>query len=211
MALNMLLVAATVLTATVRSCGGSSTVTALPLTEYCAYVEDKANGLHVEKTVGEYVFDVQYKPLDYVVAQQQKSTQFTQHVWDSLKTQVSDMQYYTFRIGTVSGKDITKYNLAQTEEFYARLQYFALDMQNDLQLIEGKDTLPCLMFHYERTYGVDPRAAFVVGFDNKRGKKQTEPITDRRFVFNDRTLGTGIVQMRIDATSFQQLPTLALK
>lgn len=200
----------TVLIGALKTCGVASSPQALPLEEYRSWVEDKANGLQVEKQVGEYLFNVQYKPLDYVVAQEQKSTRFTQQHWDSLKTQVSDMQYYTFRIGTVSGKDITKYNLVQTEEFYARLQYFALEMQNDLQLIEGKDTLPCLLFHYERTYGIDPRAAFVVGFDNKRENKQRKPVSDRRFVFNDRILGTGPVQLTIGADRLQTLPTLAL-
>jgi hypothetical protein len=172
--------------------------------EYISWVENPENGLFVTKPVGDYVFTLQYKPLPYVVMQDEKRPLKKKEMQDKTVS-FSDMQYYTFRIGTVSGKDVQRFNIDNDQQFYSRLEYFSLNMQNDLKLIDNGDTLPCLLYSFERTYGIDPRASFVIAFN-----KSKTPGAAKTLMYSDQALGTGPILLSISASDLQQIPELSL-
>jgi hypothetical protein len=188
-----------------RSCAGTSS--SLPASAYIAWVEDEANGLLVTKTIGTYTFSFQHKPSAYVVLQEEKRTNFSSESWDSLCAEVADMQYYTLRIGIEGNKDLTRFGLGNDQEYYARQEYLATLMQGDIQLIDGSDTLNCLMYHYERTYGIDPQASIVLAFDNKKSGAASR---NKTLYFNDNHFGVGPVMLTISAQSLSQTPELTL-
>ncbi|MDQ3110676.1 MAG: hypothetical protein M3R17_12350 [Bacteroidota bacterium] len=188
-----------------RGCSGIGKIQELPVAEYIQWVESEESGLHATKTISDYTFELQYKPLDYVVLQDKKQNDLTPAGLKAAKEDISDMQYYTFRIQVPKGKDANKYGLSNDQEFYGRLQYFSLEMQQDLELIENGDTLPCLMFHYERTYGIDPRATFVMAFSS-RGNSGA----DKTLLFSDHTLGVGTVLITISGNDIKNTPALTL-
>ncbi|MCU0436195.1 MAG: hypothetical protein MUC87_22250 [Bacteroidia bacterium] len=197
----------TALPAVVLKTCSTSAVPELSPAEYISWVEDAENGLHQEKTIGALRFSMQYKPADYVVLQDVKRTNFSSPEWDSLTKEVSDMQYYTLQIGTADGKDITRFNLGNDQEYYARQEYLSAGMQKDIQLVDGTDTLNCLMYHYERTYGISPDAKVVLAFDNKAPKTALQ---NKTLILNDNHFGTGIIMLSIDAGSLRSIPQLTL-
>ena len=189
--------------AKVNSCKQSAGAS-LPVSGYISWVENPGNGLAASKEIDGIIYSVQYKPLQYEVLLQEKRM-LTQEEMIREMDSLSDMQYYTFRMQTVNGADLHRYGISEDHEYYSRLEYFSLGMQNDVSLIDGKDTLPCLMFHYERTYGIDPRACFVLAFDagsRNPGKKT--------LMYNDRVFGAGPVMLSIDAASIEEIPQLIL-
>src|SRR5882757_3682846 len=80
-----------------RGCSGSGHISALPAGEYVQWVESEQSGLHVKKTIGDYTFEVQYKPLDYAVLQDERRNDLKESELQKGKEAISDMQYYTFR------------------------------------------------------------------------------------------------------------------
>lgn len=202
--LKITLMAPAIIFAGTRGCNLPGKVE-LPVTEYIQWVESADNGLRVKKTISDYTFEVQYKPLDYVVLQDQKRNNLKPAELVTEKNAISDMQYYTFRIEVPKGQDANKFGLNGDQEFYARLEYFSLEMQQDLLLIENGDTLPCLMFHYERTYGIDPRATFVMAFPANRNKP-----ADKTFLFSGDRLGVGPVLITISGNDIKNTPALIL-
>lgn len=177
----------------------------LHVPEYIQWVEAEENGLLVKKTISDYTFEVQSKPLDYVVLQDKKRNDLATAELEKAKREIGDMQYYTFRIQVPKGQDANKFGLNNDQEFYARLEYFSLEMQKDIFLIESSDTLSCLMFHYERTYGIDPRATFVMAFPARKNKA-----SDKTFLFSGDRLGVGPVLITISGDDIKNTPALIL-
>lgn len=187
----------------IKNCNTETPITQ-DIDQYIDWVEDPVNGLYQSKTFNGVLFSVQYKPLEYDVLLQEKR-KLSQNELEAETDSISGMQYYTLRIATISGSDIQRFGISNDDEYYARLEYFSLEMQNDISLIQGNDTLPCRMFHFERTYGIDPRATFVLAFENGKSK-----LEDRTLILNDRVFKNGPVLMTIESSNIERTPKLNL-
>src|SRR5690606_6843962 len=112
------------------------------------------------------------KPIEYMLYKKNN---------DSLRSKdFEDLHYFDF---TLSHKNLTEYlkiNLQEKEDYYHRLKYFSFDIQNDLSLVDGKDSSKCVFSHFERTYGITPYIKIVLAFD-----KNKESTNDLFFVYHD--------------------------
>jgi hypothetical protein len=196
--------------ATVRQC--SSVPTKLGATEYVEWIETAENGFYAEKQVGAFSFSLQYKPLDYVVLKDQPGAIPGAKQLKAGCEALADMQYFTFRVSGEKGGDLLKDDASSTDDFTERLAYFSAGMQKDVFLIEGNDTLSCLLFHFERSYGVDPRSTFVLGFPLGKadGAGGLPCVAGKQFLFDDHELGAGPVMISLNAQQLNQRPTLNL-
>lgn len=180
--------------------------------EYIGWVENKENGICAVKKVGAYDFELQYKPHDYIILKDNPDSVFTGDEMKKAVSEIQDMQYFTFRISNDKKGDLLNNEATEMSEFSSRLSYFSSIMQNDIHLIEGGDTLNCLLFHFERSYGIDPRSTFIVGFPYKakEGIQVGEPARDKIFLFDDHELGTGPVMIALKAEDLASIPKLNL-
>lgn len=186
-------------------CGGNEFDPA----EYIQWVENSDHGLKVKKSIGSIDFILQYKPIDYVIVKQAGNGKADKNFMDNEKKQMEDMQYYTFSIAVTDVQaDILKYKLGKPEEFEERINYYSSQMQNDLLLIDGKDTLKCLLFHYERNYGLAPFSNFLLAFENI---KTAERNCDKTLIYDDAMLGSGQVKLTIKAEDIISIPNLKLE
>jgi hypothetical protein len=86
-------------------------------------------------------------------------------------------------------------------------------VQEDFFLLEGKDTLPCRISHFERAYGLQPKAKIVLAFDKRKTYlKKTDEKTDsdKTLIFYDKVFGAGIVKLRIEKDVLNSIPQLKL-
>ena len=181
-------------------------------TSYVSWVEDPENGLLAAKKNGTLKFELQFTPLEYRILKEHAEDTLTPASLKNYTAEIKDMQYFTFRISDDRGGDLLKADAASKEDFSSRLQYFSSGMQKDLSLIEGADTLPCLLFHFERAYGIDPRSTFVLGFPlgKKDGPGGVPCTAGKTLLFNDHQLGSGPLYIEIRPENIQQLPYLNL-
>lgn len=170
--------------------------------EYVSWIEDKNNGLKVEKKIGEFTYMFQYKPTDYVVAMDLKMDSISKAIFQKKGDEYSGLQYFNFRISTESGGELLKKNVADERDYYGRIQYFSFDMQNDLKLIDGKDTLKCLLFHFERVFGLAPYATFLLGFPVSQNRE------NKTLFYDDKIFGLGRIYLTVQSKNINKLPSL---
>lgn len=189
----------------------------LPPQEYMSWVEDSENGLVKSNTIEECVYSVFYKPLPYVVLKDWPDTALTQSAFDKQLDEYKGLQYYSFIIESKNvangNQELLRYNLKSTDDYFARIEYYSFQVQNDIKLVEGKDTLVCRMSHFERAYGLQPKIKIVVAFDRRKDdlvKKEEHYNNDKVILFYDKVFGAGIVKLKIDKETLKNIPELKI-
>lgn len=185
-----------------ESTGKISTPEKLSPRDYVAWVEDKNNGLKVEKEIDEFTYSLQYKPFEYVALMELKNDAVGSLELNKKIEEYDGLQYYTFRISTDSRMELLKKNLNEANDYYGRIQYFSFDMQKDLKLIEGKDTLDCVLFHFERVYGLAPYATFVLGFPLTKGT------SNKTLFYDEQIFGVGKIFLTVQSKNCKKLPSV---
>jgi hypothetical protein len=173
--------------------------------KYVEWVKNPSNGLLQSKAINEFEFTAQYKPLNFIVAQEERTNDLSKKVLSSRREELgTDYFYYNFRIKNREGNLSPVGSGAHSEqEYQRRLGYFTFDMQKDLYLMYGNDTLPCSLFQFVRNYDIAPYVEFALGF------KKDSKITinqDIIFVFEDRILGIGTTKILFDKQIFKNTP-----
>jgi len=69
---------------------------------YAKWVENQENGLQQTKTVEDYIFSLQYKPIEYMVALQERTPQLHTTVLQREKQKMEGLQYFNFKLSTLS-------------------------------------------------------------------------------------------------------------
>lgn len=132
--------------------------------EYGKWVRDYSNGLHVKKTTGGYVFDVQYMPPDYLKLRRDQIS-LTSH--EGFKDGEGALFYYELNITPEQdGNDLIGSSVSNAREKRELLYYFSYHFQNDLYLEVGEDRLPCVLYHFERASDLKPGRTFLLGFES---------------------------------------------
>ncbi len=170
--------------------------------DYATWIEDINNGLKVEKTIEDFTYSLQYKPTEYVALLELKKDSVHLSELNKKISEYDGLQYFSFRISTESRTELLKKNLAGANEYYGRIQYFSFDMQKDLKLIEGKDTLDCVLFHFERVFGLAPYATFVLGFPIVNGEH------DKTLYYNEKVFGAGKIYLTVKSKNIKKLPSV---
>ena len=131
--------------------------------QYVRWVESYEHGLRVRTTVNDYVLDVQYKPTDYVALQRMNYDDVTQD-FDVARSAAEKLQYYTLTISTnQSENDLLRHgNLAEKQRL---LYYFSYELQHAIRLVENGEQLPCVLYHFERSYDLKSTQTLVLGFE----------------------------------------------
>jgi hypothetical protein len=185
-------------------CGGGG----LSPRELVRWVEKPENGLKAGKAINNYLFEAQYKPLDYIIAKEERKDELPATlVSDRKKALGNEMDYFNFRISTTEqGKDVistfVKEDDPGTKEMV--LKYLSYDIKDDFYLLDGQDTLKCLLFNHPPNYGLAPYLDFVMGFESRPGK-------DKRLVYDDKLLKTGTTQLTIKNENIIKTPTLKIE
>lgn len=175
--------------------------------EYVKWVEDEHNGLIKHKRFGRFKYSLRYKPTDYMIVKDAASETIPVSLYDSLKNVYSGFEYYTFSIhDTLSMDELLKTNLKSRSEYDERLLYFSFEMQKDIQLVSGTDTIPCSLLHFERTYNISPQANFMLGFPVT---KENNP-GDKILIFEDKVFGIGLMKLKIKEEDLSEVPVLKI-
>lgn len=184
----------------------SCSVEQLRPTAYMSWMENPDNGFIATKTVSGITFSLQYKPYNYMALMKFKTADPDRKEFEKTKTEYGNLQYYTLRVSSADQQDLLRAQEADNLEYFQRLEYLVGHMQDQLTLIDGKDTLPCLLYHYERNYGLAPHSDFLLGF----ASSATTTPTDRTLVLNDELFGTGPIYLTITGKALRREPQLQL-
>lgn len=194
-----------------ESINGSSKFLA---SDYLGWIENENNGMRVEKKIGDFTFSALYKPALYLAIKELKENSINKKNVEQKIEEYKGLQYFTFRIAAENQQqELLKVGITSPEDYYSRIEYFSFNMQKDFKLIDGKDTLPCVLFHFERVYGLAPNATFVLGFPLTK-EEQTDDkkiiCPDKTIGFNDQVFGSGNIYMTIKSENLNRIPEIIL-
>lgn len=134
---------------------------------YISWVKDYENGLHVRKSVDEFIFDVQFQPLDFI-----KISNSASAIDDSL-------QYYTLTVRVNDDhSDILDYKVKSAAEKQQRAYYFSYHFQNDIHLEEEGHQLFPVLFHFEQSISPDNSKTFLLAFENKHASEEVKLVIE---------------------------------
>ena len=128
--------------------------------------------------------------------------QVSKEDFSQIKENYLGLEYYVFRIE--APENVLNYQLQANETPQERLNYYAFQMQKDLQLIVGMDTLQCQLFHLEQNSGIAPYLTFSLGFETPKTQ------TDRKFYYTDPIFRTEQIELTIKQSAIDAAPSLAL-
>ena len=175
------------------------------------WVEDESNGLHQQLAVGDIIYDVQYKPMDYLTILQDPNNNWTHQQKEDFRASKQDLEYFTLKIKTADGlTDPLQYKATDPNDYYHRLKYFSFDIQHDLHLVANGDTLPCRLSHFERTNGLAPYKTIVLGFEKSAAPPAASNSGDLLLVFKDRVFQpwSEPIAIEIKANDLNQIPDI---
>lgn len=174
---------------------------------YVNWVRNEENGLVKSKTLRNLEFTAQYKPLDYIVAMEEKKERLESDFVQKRKEELGeDLMYFNFRIEAPKGENPMSYQLRNEQERSIRMSYFMGNIQDHLYVLHDSDTLKCIDFMYVRNYELAPYIDFTLGF-GAAGKKP-EDLGDVKFVYDDQLYGTGKVNLGFRKREITTIPTL---
>src|SRR5256885_770874 len=83
--------------------------------------------------------------------------------------------------------------ISSDEEYSDRVNYCAFKFQNDISLYDGKDSIPCSLFHFERAFDIVPYGKFILGF-----AKSNHPENAETFIVYDKIFHKGLIKFTFD-------------
>jgi hypothetical protein len=174
--------------------------------EYIKWVEDEDNGLLVDRKMPPLSYRVQYKPVDYIIAREERTDKLSKETILKRRKDLQKMDYFTLRIST-NGKDVLNEGVQSKEEYYMRQNYLTYDFQKDIALVIGTDTAGCSLFQMVGNYGLAPYVDFVIGFERK-ANEENEVTADREVILADQTFGNGILKFIIKKENINHVPEI---
>ncbi len=174
--------------------------------DFLSYANDPTNGLRTVKRVGGLEFDLLYQAPAYIIANELRTNAIAPEVFKSRREALTELQYYRLKIGVADGSEnITTYGVTDVGGQQDRLYYLSYHFQDDLRLIQGRDTLRASFCHFERNYDIAPHRTFMLAFP--RGQ---EPV-DRQLLLDATELGAGPVKLKITQKAIDGIPDIKLQ
>lgn len=165
--------------------------------EYVNWIESPENGIKKVRTLDGFKYAIQYKPIEYIILKKNK---------DAVKTSdYEDLHYIDLELSHTDFPEFMKLGLEEKEDYYHRLKYYSFDIQNDLKLIDGKDTMRCVFSHFERTYGILPYIKIVTAFEKSKNQGG-----DKTFSYDDKIFNKGIINIKIKDQALKNIPEIKI-
>jgi hypothetical protein len=168
------------------------------------------NPLQQEQVSNDILFSARFRPLSQVVAanEPRDSAEAAQ-----IRQSVGPIQHFILEIspngqGLFQDKLLKRFanetNPAQTVE--KAMNYYRFEMAPDLKLVAGKDTLPCVMHHWEQTGNLLNGNRLLLGFSDSQQRAAPFFDTDlvllyREHVFSGQTLAFPFSRNALNTTN----------
>ncbi len=179
--------------------------------EYSKWVEDEKNGLRVKRTYEELEFILQYKPTDYIIAQEAKSQQIDAASITQRKQELDNSIQFNLIVRSLNPNQTPLQNNADLDGYFSRISYFLSNGDQNFSLKIGEKTVPCTLCHLEQNYGLAPENTLVLAF-NHADKNLADEMRKHglAFMYEDEVFDIGLLKIKIDPEQFANIPQMSL-
>ncbi len=177
---------------------------ALQPSEYVKWMKSLESGLPKVKTLQDIEFTAYPLSPEFMACNDLRENNVDQQLWDSTIVNYRGMKYFMLRIDALNfGDELAKYQLQSQAEYQERIMYLSFEQQGNLsvQTDDGRD-VPCVLYHFERTYGVTPYSTFMLGFD----EASLEGAKELTLTLDDQLFDKGLVKFTWSTEVLKNIP-----
>ncbi|MBI3518109.1 MAG: hypothetical protein HY062_01960 [Bacteroidetes bacterium] len=174
--------------------------------EFVTWCADKNNKLNKSKDIADIRFDLSYRPAPCMAYLELRTETYDFPKFQEACNHYYDMSYFNFRLEVIDGTgELLKYKLQSPAQYEERVKYTSFEMQKDIYLVQGNDTLLPGLFHFERIFEVAPYSTVMLAFDNKKFNKDSE----FTIIYNDKLFEKGFVKFNYKNKQLINLPNIS--
>lgn len=171
--------------------------------DYIRYMNNPKNGLVQEKEIDGMVFKVRYLTPELMALNELKSVNVNAVTWQKTLKQYDGLVYGKITVAAKGGEHILKLLNDQEIDGDGVDEYLNYKAQNDIMMLDGKDTAGCVLYNYSKTYGLARQLDLAVGFNAANTLKG-----DRVIEFNPELLQRGLLKFRFKQGDIDNIPRL---
>lgn len=165
----------------------SSTPDQLSGSELIKWIENPENGYKKIATTGSVEYLLQKRPVDYIIALEFKQNRPMREMVEARRNELNGLQYFSLRLQSEKkDKDVMTEGINSMEDYLIRNSYYSYSFQEDLQLLDGNDTLRCNLYHFVNSNGISPYVEFVFAFN----KSDSELNKNYKVIINDKAMAS---------------------
>jgi hypothetical protein len=182
------------------------TVKDMTVGEFVDWCADEEHKLNKVKDISDMRYSLSYMPAEAMAFLELRKEEYDITKFQKTKESYSEMSYFNFKIRALETKgELLKYRLSSPYQYENRVKYMSFGIENDIYLVQGKDTLHPGLCHFERIFEVAPYATIMLAFDNKKFNKDQE----FTIVYNDRLFEKGFVKFNYRNKQLINLPKIS--
>jgi hypothetical protein len=103
------------------------------------------------------------------------------------------LQYYTLTVSLADkSQDLITYGVADEAQAQRKQYYFSYLFQNDIVLEDNGKSLPCILYHFERSVDVKHGRTFVLAFETAGA-----PSTEATMVITSEHFGSLPIKIKV--------------
>lgn len=117
------------------------------------------------KKLGEFEFTLKRLSPDMMALQEVQGNTTDAKAYEEAKSHYTGLTYYKLNISNPNyHRELLKYNLSGPDEYTDRVAYCSFQINRDLYMTNGHDTVPCAIHEFERTFNIESGLNFVIAF-----------------------------------------------
>jgi hypothetical protein len=163
------------------------------------------DGLQQQKEFKDITFLLKYRPVDEMILSEIGEGKVGDSLYKKLYDKYKDLRYFTFAFKSDKVNEIMEHNGSDDNEYFKLLDYLTNGIQNDFTLVDGKDTLQCVLCHYERNYGLSGLNNLSLAFTCKNEIASNDLVLG----YDDKLFKVGKLNFRISKELLNEIPSLA--
>lgn len=178
----------------------------LSISDFIEYVRTEANGLTSTVSRNNYSLSATYEPADYLALKELRNEKITPENFGKVREKFTDYYYFDFLIKAPEGKDIL--DKRDSSKSAIVFHHLSFEFSNDVFLISGNDTMPCLLHHFENTNAISPDCHFSMMFQTP-----DESFIARDtiwFSYQDKLFDLGTVNIPFFTDNIERIPRLKI-
>lgn len=173
------------------------------------FVKEQKETLTYEKKIKEVNYKLYYISNEQMALKQINDiSKINQTQYDSIVRNYDSLLFFNLEIDIDNfNGELLQYKLDEDAEasYNDRVDYYAFRMQKNISIVlNERDTIPCMLYHFERNYGISPKSNFMIGF-------KTPSIKNAVFVYENKCLKTGPIKFALQEKSIVHHPHIKIK
>lgn len=170
---------------------------------YLEWAKNNRDLLFQQQQSAGYAFELQYRPIPQIIGQELENLA-DKEKYNSRYQELKGLQYYNLYVRPLKAKGMSTINENQLNKPANLSRYLSYDMQKDLYLVENKDSLPCVLFHFESYADLNKKNNFVLAFP----RQDTTDLIPKTIVLKPSVFNKQAIAFTYNQETLTQIPAL---